>query len=307
MNVPEFQTDRNDHLRQHLVKLSTEAVSGPAGSAATSMARQPTWARRTWRVTLVVAATCVGLIAVGQTSVVMQSAQAASVLTSVADQISSFSDPEPGPGEYLLISTRANWGWSDTAGNSGMNVQTIDVYVPGDPTQDWVLDRDWGDFGGSSGEREIIHAHDGEFYGGPWTPVELDILPRDGQALYDYFNDTYTGGSASRDEDNFVRITDILRTGMVPADLRAGLYNAMALIPGVTTTEEQANFDGDLGIAIGRTEPLRDGERTEVIIDPDTGLVIGEREVATRAIFGIGSNNIGGHTSITYDVVDSAP
>jgi RNA polymerase sigma-70 factor (ECF subfamily) len=135
---------------------------------------------------------------------------------------------------------------------------------------------------------------------------ELAALPRDGQALYDHFNSSYQGGSASRDENNFVRITDILRMGLIPADLRAGLYKALALIPGVTASE-QANFDGKLGMAIGRTEPLRAGQRAEMIIDPGTGLVIGERTIMTYAAFGFGSNEVVGHTAIDYRIVDSAP
>ena len=114
------------------------------------------------------------------------------------------------------------------------------------------------------------------------------------------------GGSASQDEDNFVRITDLLRLGLVPADLRAGLYDALALIRGVTASE-QANFDGKVGIAIGRTEPLRAGQRAEIIIDPNTGLVIGERTVMTVAAFGFGSNDVVGHTAIDYRIVEKAP
>lgn len=225
----------------------------------------------------------------------------------------TFSDTVPGPGEYLLIHTHANWlgGSSDAAGNDvfAMNVQTIDVYVPGDPSRDWVLDRDWGAAAPTSGLKESIHAANGEFYGGPWGLIDqqqIRDLPREGQALIDHFNAQYQGGSASRDEDNFVRITDLLRTGLVPADLRAGLYKALAFIPGVTASE-QANFDGEPGIAIGRSEPLRAGQRAEMIIDPSNGLVIGERSVMTYAAFGLGANEIRGHIAIDYRIVSSAP
>jgi RNA polymerase sigma-70 factor (ECF subfamily) len=49
-------------------------------------------------------------------------------------------------------------------------------------------------------------------------------------------------------------IGDLLRTGLVPADLRASLYKAAALIPGVTITDTQATLDGRTGIATGRVE-----------------------------------------------------
>ncbi|WP_066286503.1 CU044_5270 family protein [Arthrobacter sp. B6] len=333
MNTSQFQSDRREALRRQLVELPTltgaeDPLRYRPGKAAPSHHRRnrragyseatvevspPARPRPTRRVLLMAAAAAVGALAVGQISVTAQSAHAAGVLRAAADQSMTFVDPAPGPGQYLLVHTHANWLVSgiDEAGNmkNSMNAQTIDVYRPSDPDADWVLRRDWGDAHPVPMEIEVIRAKDGHFYGGPWTLMsddELAALPRDGQALYDHFNSSYQGGSASRDENNFVRITDILRMGLIPADLRAGLYQALALIPGVNASE-QANFDGKVGIAIGRTEPLRAGQRAEMIIDPDTGLVIGERTIMTYAAFGFGSNEVVGHTAIDYRIVDSAP
>lgn len=333
MNTSQFQADRREALRRQLVELPTLAGAedpiryspGKATQHDSSRSRQnekslvplkpaaPARPHPTRRVLLTAAAAAVGALVVGQISITAQSAHAAGVLRAVADQSMTFVDPVPKPGEYLLVRTHANWGVSgvDQSGNMThrMNVQTIDVFVPGNPDEDWVLRRDWGDAAPVPMGIEVIRAKDGYFYGGPWTLMtekELEALPRDGQALYDHFNSQYQGGSASRDENNFVRVTDILRMGLIPADLRAGLYEALALIPGVTASE-QANFDGKVGIAIGRTEPLRAGQRAEMIIDPDTGLVIGERTIMTYAAFGFGSNEVVGHTAIDYRIVNSAP
>ncbi len=333
MNTSQFQPDRREALRKQLVELPTLAgaedpiryrpgktarslrpPSGlPGDSQASLEVSPPARTSPTRRILLTAAAAAVGALVVGQISITAQSAHAAGVLRAAADQSMTFVDPVPGPGQFLLVHTHANWLVSgiDEAGNmtNSMNAQTIDVYRPGDPDQDWVLRRDWGDGHPVPMEIEVIRAKDGYFYGGPWTLMsddELDALPRDGHALYDHFNSSYQGGSASRDENNFVRITDILRMGLIPADLRAGLYKALALIPGVNASE-QANFDGKVGVAIGRTEPLRAGQRAEMIIDPTTGLVIGERTIMTYAAFGFGSNEVVGHTAIDYRIVDSAP
>jgi hypothetical protein len=80
----------------------------------------------------------------------------------------------------------------------------------------------------------------------------------------------------------------------------------LALIPGIDVSE-QANLDGVVGTAIGRTEPLRAGQRSEIIIDPTNGLVIGERTFMTYAVFGFGANEVTGSTALTYQVVDTAP
>lgn len=322
MKTHEFQADRSDALRRQLVGMaeqesprqrmngaSTEDATDPATPERDSTHRPG----RTRRVVLTIAAAGLGLAVLGQTNMSIQSAHAASLLVSAADKTLTFSDPAPGPNEYLKVHTHANWlvGRSTPGGPDSftMNAQTIDVYVPGDPSRDWVLDRDWGAVAPRPGEKDTIHAQHGEFYGVPWTVIdnqEIQALPRDGKALIEHFNAQYQGGSASRDEDNFVRITDLLRTGLIPADLRAGLYNALALIPGVNASE-QTNFDGKPGIAIGRSEPIRAGQRDVIIIDPATGLVIGERVLSTYALYGIGANTLITDTAIDYSIVASAP
>lgn len=336
MNTSQFQADRREALRRQLVDLPTLAgaedpiryrpgktpththsprIGQTEDSQVSQNTAPPARPRPTRRILLTAATVTVGALVIGQISVTTQTAHAAGVLRAVADQSMTFVDPEPKPGQYLLVNTHANWlgAGQDESGNTEtyMSEQRIDVYVPGDPNDEWVLDREWGAAGPMPGHDQRIRAHNGEFYEGmlgmaPWTKADMDALPRAGQALRDHFNAQYQGGSASRDEDNFVRITDLLRSGLVPADLRAGLYDALALIPGVTASE-QANLDGKVGLAIGRTEPLRAGQRAEMIIDPDTGLVIGERTIMTYAAFGFGTNEVVGHTAIDYRIVDSAP
>jgi hypothetical protein len=53
----------------------------------------------------------------------------------------------------------------------------------------------------------------------------------------------------------FVTIADGLRTGVVPADLRAALYKAAALIPGVTVGDRQATVDGRTGSPLASPLP----------------------------------------------------
>ena len=242
-----------------------------------------------------------------------ESAHAASVLQDLANQTISFVDPAPG--EYLLSHTHADWATSslnsDGSVSSAMNEQTIDVYMPSDPDADWILYRDWGDISGITGQgnKETIRAEGGTFYDdSPWLVMDFDDIPLGtGEETLAYFDEQYFGGNASRDEDNFVRIVDVLASGLVPAKQRASLFEALALIPGVTSTNDVANFDGDKGIAIGRTEVLRGGVRDEIILDPKTGLVIGERQMTTIALFGFGINTVLNATAVETSVVDTAP
>lgn len=254
-------------------------------------------------------------LAAGNLTVAAHAAEAAEVLRGAAVETLAFADPAPGSGEYLRSRTHARWGVGQVDDDGDLsytpNDQILDVYKPADPEAEWVLYRDWGELTSplSGQHEETIRAREGEFYGpgSSWELVDYTEIPRDGQAAYEYIDAQYNGGSASRDEDNFVRITDILRTGLVPAEPRAALLEALAHIPGVSATDGVPNLDGAVGVAIGRTEALRFGERQEIIIDPATGLVIGERTLSTRAVFGWGVNEVVTSTAIETTVSETAP
>lgn len=271
-------------------------------------------ARARW-VVLATAGAAVFAIVAGNITMSVESAQAADLLRKTAAETIQFSDPVPGPGEYLLSHTHANWPTSYNGGPWVWDLQTIDVYIPADPDAEWVLRRDWGVVQAETSDRpqiEILRAHNGEFYDdgyswGNWNQPISEIPIGNGREVLDYFDARYAGGSMSRDEDNFERIVEVLRTGIVPAAQRAALYEALALIPGVTSTDDVANLDGKVGVAIGRTEVLRGGMRSEIILDPSTGLVIGEREITTYALFGLGYNQPFSHTAIETRVVETAP
>lgn len=111
---------------------------------------------------------------------------------------------------------------------------------------------------------------------------------------------TLVGGSNSRDEDNFVRITDLLGTGLVPAQTRAALYEALALIPGTISTPGTQIPGGATGVSISRSEPTRDNETFEIIIDPNTGAYLGERSI-TR------DGEVMSSAYFTQAIVDSTP
>lgn len=239
---------------------------------------------------------------------------AAIVLRKAAAEAITYSDPEAGPGQYLKFHTRADWassqGLSDeTITRLPSNIQNVDVYIPSDAGADWALYRDWehGQTGDGAFVTETIHAAGGRFYGSAWASQDLSAIPTgSGAETLAYFDAQYQGGSASRDEDDFVRITDLLRSYPVPAAVRARLFEALALIPGTTSTGDVANLDGQIGVAIGRNEPQRSGERQEIIIDPSTGQVIGERRFYPAGTVPAGEEQTV-LTAMSVTVVDTVP
>lgn len=247
---------------------------------------------------------------------------AADVLNSAASTTIATSDPAVGAGQYLEVATRSAVATSTSSGTY-LASQDGQLYVPADTSSTWVWVREpeavVKTFGAGSEKAaagtpktkgEYLRADGGRFYGAPAavSPASLKELPRDPAALLRHIYTVTNGQGRSRDGEALVWIADTLRSGIVPADLRAALYKAAAGIPGVELIDKQVNLDGRTGVAIGRTEA--DGNRQELIIDPTTGLMIGERDVVTgeaATAFRVPNGTAIEWTAITTTVVDSAP
>jgi hypothetical protein len=270
-------------------------------------------------------------------------AEAAEVLNNAAAATIRTSDPVVGPGQYLKIETTELTGaGAQAADGSDINWQETtggQVYVPADREGEWVWNREGRVPLASSSEeakaearrlRElsktenfpkdqvnpmvggVLRANGGAFYGNEPTVIigtplkEAGSLPKDPQALLDLIYDRTKGAGKSPEAEAFVTIANGLRTGVVPADLRAALYKAAALIPGVTVGNRQATVDGRTGIAIGI--PSSDGvARTDIIIDPASGLVIGEQQVLLKDYPGAPAGTVTSWTSVKTSVVNAAP
>lgn len=270
-------------------------------------------------------------------------AEAAEVLNNAAAATIQTSDPVVGPGQYLKIETTELTGsGSQTADGSVINWQETtggQVYVPADREGEWVWNREGRVPLASSSEeakaeaqrlRErsktdnfpkdqvnpmvggVLRANGGAFYGNEPTVIigtplkDADSLPKDPRALLDLIYERTKGAGKSPEIKALGTITAALRTGAIPADLRAALYKAAALIPGVTVVDKQATIDGRTGIAIGIPSP-DGGSRQETIIDPTTGLMIGERNVLLKDYPGFPAGTVTTWTSVRTSVVNTAP
>lgn len=254
------------------------------------------------------------------------SAEAADLLHQAADRAIGATDLEVGPDEYLHVTTVAVYG-SGYGADSWLALETRELFVPGDPDREWVLRAaplvPYRPEDAEVAERLGIvdplddgfteRARDGAFFGEPawpsWqspTPEFLADLTRDPQELLAQIYEDADDGGPSRDGEALVLIADVLHSGIVPGDLRAALFRAAALIPGVEVTDRQANLNGEVGVAVGRYEP-NSGDRQEIIFNPETGMVIGEREVRVdpgHPLFPAGS--LISWTAVTTDVVPAA-
>lgn len=254
-------------------------------------------------------------------------AAAASALSDAAAAAIENSDPVVGPGQYLKVDTEAvfmgqvqNADWENFA---YLETQNLQMYVPADRSDEWVLVTEpraaikvFGEgfeeeaqesaLAGFE-EEEISRAPYGGFYNSKPRDWRLDELPHDPQRLLNYVYRVTAGHGVSADGQAFDFISTTLRTGVVPAELRAALYRAVAGIPGVEITDEAATLNGRTGVAFGREE--KDGFLHEIIIDPDTGLLIGERivQLVDSKFVPVYAGEVVGWTALTTTVVDDAP
>lgn len=257
-------------------------------------------------------------------------AQAAEVLNAAAETTIQTADLVPGPGQYLKIQSTNIWASTAVAAD-GREYEWLDtekstVYIPANREEEWVWERsgripttffsqeskEYASAVMEPAEGYVLRGNNAGFYGTPPeqssfpSPDELAAFPRDPTLLLTEIQRQTDGKGQSKDGEALVFIADLLRTGMVPADLRAALYKAAALIPGVTVTDEQATLDGRKGIAIGRVETASH-RRQDIIIDPKTGLLIGEREVLTAPEGSMPAGTATTWTAIETTISGTAP
>jgi hypothetical protein len=81
-------------------------------------------------------------------------------------------------------------------------------------------------------------------------------------------------------------VAEALRNAPVPPALGAAIYNALGLLPGIEALGQRTDALGRRSQAVGADDGT--GLRLELIIDPATGQLLADREVATSADTGLG-------------------
>lgn len=261
------------------------------------------------------------------------SAQAAELLNRAADTTIRSVDPTLRPGQYRKVVYRSVHA-IETGNQTGATVlfsirEDRTNWIPANLHDEWTEVRYpghsagqyWGQgakWAATQADKEwdkhpdpqVLHGKEGKYFGGDSseTPGTVNALPRDARVLLNHIYRVTLGSGTSADDEALVFISDTLNTGYADAGTRAALYRAAALIPDVTVTADSATLNGTTGITIGRVEP-KYGIRQDLIIDPATGTLIGERRVSTRNLLD-GSANKGdtiAWSAVTTTVVDGVP
>lgn len=261
----------------------------------------------------------------------IQAASAAEVLNRAADAAITSTDPVVQPGQYLKIVQRSEELNTVEKGAYVLRYRTT-YYVPTDRREKWVAERGRATVvkyydasnAAKTEAREYLKAYnsapsverakDGAFkwffpYGrDPWTKSSaIEAYPRDPHKLLALYESRGHHESLSEKRSAaFDGMRFTLASGLVPADLRATFYRAMAMIPGVEIVDGRANLDGRKGVSFARESDDAD-DRGEIIVDPKTGEVLGERDVVLSKVYGLPVGTVMQSSSIQTSVADSAP
>lgn len=257
-------------------------------------------------------------------------ANAAAYLRTASQAVSSAAS-SPGSDQFVHVQTKA-W-WSAFNGDFVfLNENVIQTWIPADLDAQWVQTREATDnriwIVGSEDEARAAgalvddvwpttseQAACGDFQAdggtpdcsspGSWqrpTRDFVDGLPDTADALYQRLAaDVPDNGNEGAAELTYA--ADALTSGALPPAKAAVLYDAMALIPGIAVTDDQANLDGRLGTAFG----IDNGDvRIDVIIDRTTGTFIGQRQVLTESRDSAPSGTTITYSSVDRQIVDAA-
>lgn len=217
-------------------------------------------------------------------------------------------------GKYLKVVQHAWWPAS-TGGRDGklyeyLTENHLASWIPADTTGIWQSERSqaatikWlnstpeaASAAGVTPPAPTASGHHSAACGGYYAPTPADAcaqgswatwgsptstwiasLPRDPSALWQILvkdaGQTKWGPAGA-----FNLALEALNTGVIPADLSAAIYRALAgNLPELSYAENVPNADGVIGDAIGLYSPAVNPVRFELIIDPATGQFLGERD-----------------------------
>lgn len=123
------------------------------------------------------------------------------------------------------------------------------------------------------------------------TPAYLASLPTDPGRLLAVLRDSVDVPGPDGDRQVFKAGTGLATAAdaLLPPALRAALYEALALVPGVERIPGQVDLAGRAGVAIALTAKEK---RTELVIDPETARTLGFRMVTTTALDGMAAGTV---------------
>ncbi|GGM71553.1 hypothetical protein GCM10011609_04030 [Lentzea pudingi] len=270
------------------------------------------------------AASTVDLTGVGSNSV-----SAAEELTKAADLASRVVDRPLAPGQYRYVRSRVEGITTSSSGEATYSEIVQEQWIPADRRDEWMfrnrnIATRWLEGHEGSGQPDSGSAFkDGAEFRGKCgnysymaegspdrctiadfhfpTPEFVAALPKDPAQMLARLKDAGQAG----DSGALMQAREALNSGQYPAEVRATIFRALALLPGLVVTDNKANLDGKEGVALGM-KYFEDF--TEIIIDPANGDYIGARETVAEDLpddmGGLEKGTVRSSSAVTTKIVD---
>jgi hypothetical protein len=221
------------------------------------------------------------------------SAEAARVLRRLAGVAADQPpQPPPAPGQYVYTRSRGFQTYLYVTGRGLSNI----AFRQWATREVWIGPDGSGRLLESRGDPEFLSAQDRAAWVAAGRPVldptgrttddafgpgglhflDLSGLPTDPQELLAVIEEREIVGGPEGDWETFVIVGDLLRETYAPPALRAALYEVAANLPGVEYVGVVQDDLGRRGVAVASTHG---GVRHELIFDPETARLLGERQV----------------------------
>lgn len=271
------------------------------------------------------AASTVDLTGVGSNS-----ATAAEELIKAADLASRVTERPLAPGQFRYVRSRyegitveygSTKAWTTESGS--------EQWIPADRRDEWKIRfsissvewledhegegkpdpgpfKDGSEFTGKCGKYSYYAADQPDrctngTFSNP-TPEFIAALPKDPAVMLARLKDDGHAG----DSGALMSAGEALNSGQYPAEVRATVFRALALLPGLVVTDKKANLDGKEGVALGMKYF---DDFTEIIIDPENGDYIGRRatvaEDQPEEKGGLEKGTVRSSSAVTTKIVDS--
>ncbi|GGY58719.1 CU044_5270 family protein [Streptomyces omiyaensis] len=308
---PELPPDRMEARRRHLLgEVDRQARADSRG-------RAPRPRRRTVLVlaTAVTAGAAVGVLGAldagpgtptGPARVPPASAASVRLLERAALAARVTPREEARAGQYVYVRTVGH-----TSALSEDKAGRTDLERVDDGMEQWTsVDGSEDTLQRKGGRDSVLPGVEGGGLAAP-TYASLAALPTDPRTLLETIRDDAernhgagSGSTTGPDQQSFVAIGDLLRSGAAGPELTAALYRAAALIPGVDVAPDAVDAVGRRGVAVARVHA---GERTEWILDGSTARLLGERTVLLEdGAWGEAGDVVSSVAVVAVGIVDDA-
>ncbi|MGI5500591.1 CU044_5270 family protein [Lentzea sp. CA-135723] len=259
------------------------------------------------------------------------SATAAEQLVKAADLASGVADQPLAPGQFRYVRSRYE-GITVEYGSTKATYSDIvqEQWIPANRQDEWL-------FRNKINSTKWLEGHEGEGDPGSGTPFKDGQEFRGKCGNYPYYaegspdrcvNGTFDNptpefvaslpkdpaqmlaklkeAGQAGDSGALLQAGQALNSGQYPAEVRATIFRALALIPGLVVTDKRANLDGKEGVALGMKYY---DDFSEIIIDPANGDFIGYRETVAEDLpqekGGLEKGTVRSSSAVTTRIVDS--